>query len=172
MSYSESFSRQWENLRNNFVADMSNRAVKDITVPSVSKWYKSAAFRWNSLITVEGKLLDAEKDEKFKQELLKYIGDFRFSEEEGVNKPSPIPYVAAGVIAAAAAGSAIRYFKHISWVPTVFISLAVLLVPVAVYAKMLDDYNIKGKRKLIDKYAAQMDEYRNKLLKICKKYGK
>ncbi|MGM9937866.1 MAG: hypothetical protein ACI38A_11020, partial [Candidatus Ornithomonoglobus sp.] len=121
MSYSETFSRQWENLRNNFVADMSNRDVKDINAASVSKWYKSAAFRWNSLITVEGKLLDAEKDEKFKQELLRYIGDFRFSEEEGGNKPSPVPYVAVGVFAAAAAGSAMRYFKHIAWVPTVFV---------------------------------------------------
>ncbi|MBR1693264.1 MAG: hypothetical protein IJ711_10915 [Lachnospiraceae bacterium] len=172
MLYSERFANQWDSFVSSFQSEMKTLPAEAVTLERVSEWYKNNSFRWSSIVEKEGILLEDEKNEELKRELLDKIAGYSFEEVSMDQKPKPWASLLIGLVGAVAAGFVLKKFWHVStWI--VVVPAVVILIAAAIqYADALDRYAKEQNQKIYMEYAHQMDNYKDVLVELCRRYEK
>lgn len=170
MAYSDSFSVQWDLFVTDFIGSIKGYTAEMISIDRLNDWYKTNSFRWSSIAENEGVLLDHENNAALKNELLKELSKFSFTEVELPSKPNILPYLGVGVVAAGGLGAVIKLVLHRSVLLTVIGAIVGILAPVVLYAKQLDNYNNKQGKLITEGYGNQLVAYKEHLLRVCRKF--
>lgn len=170
MAYSDSFSVQWDRFVTDFIASIKGYTAETISTERLNDWYKTNSFRWSSIAENEGVLLDHENNVALKNELLKELSKFSFSEVKLPSKPNILPYLGVGVVAAGGLGAVIKLVLHQSFLFVVIGAIVGILAPVVLYAKKLDNHNNKQGKMIVEGYSNQLIAYKEQLMRICKKF--
>lgn len=170
MSYSDNFSVQWDHFVSDFVISLKGYTAEMVSIERLNDWYKTNSFRWNSIAENEGILLDHENNVPLKNELLKELSRFSFSEVKVLSKPNILPYLGVGVVAAGGLGVALKLLLRQSLLFVVIGAIVGILAPVVLYAKELDNYNNKQSKIIVEGYSNQLIAYKEHLMRICKKF--
>lgn len=170
MAYSDSFSVQWDRFVTDFIASIRGYTAEMISMERLNDWYKTNSFRWSSIAENEGVLLEHENNAALKNELLKEVSKFSFSEVKFPSKPNVLPYLGVGAVAAGGLGAAIKLLLHQSFLFAIIGAIVGILVPVVVYAKKLDNHNNKQGKMIAEGYSNQLIAYKEHLMRICKKF--
>ncbi len=170
MAYSDSFSVQWDRFVSDFVSSLKGWPAEMISTERLNDWYKTNSFRWSSIADNEGILLEHENNSVLKNELLKELAKFSFSEVKLLSKPSIFPYLGVGIPAAVGLGAALKHFLHQGLVVAVLETLAGIVCTIVLYVKKLNSFNKKQVKTLEKEYSAQLIAYKDHLLRVCKQY--
>ena len=170
MAYSDSFSAQWDRFVADFIVSIKGYTAEMISTERLNDWYKTNSFRWNSIAENEGVLLEHENNGTLKNELLKELSKFSFSEVKLPPKPNVLPYLGVGVVAAGGLGAALKLLFHQSFFLVIIGAIVGILAPVILYAKKLDDHNNKQGKMMVEEYSNQLIAYKEHLIRICKKF--
>lgn len=170
MAYSDSFSVQWDRFVADFISSIKGYTAEMISIERLNDWYRTNSFRWSSFTENAGVLLDHENNAALKNELLKELSKFSFSEVKLPSKPNVLPYLGAGVAAAGGLGAVIKLLLHQSVLFVVIGAIVGIFVPVVVYAKKLDNHNNKQGKMIVEEYSNQLIAYKEHLMRTCKKF--
>ncbi len=182
MSYSDTFSFQWDNFVNIFFTETKHYTPETMTVKRLNGWYESNSFKWSSIAEKEGVLLDNEKNERLSSELRKAIGEFRFTEIEQQRKPRIMPGLIIGAAAAVVLGVGLQAAFHaqigfvVKLTPRVrnilIVVEAVVCMAAALlsYARRLDKHIKNEQVRCHDGYVQQLKDYKAILMSVCQKY--
>lgn len=170
MAYSDSFSVQWDRFVTDFISSIKGYTAEMISTERLNDWYKTNSFRWSSIAENEGVLLEHEKNVALKNELLKELSKFSFTEVKLPSKPNILPYLGVGVVAAGGLGAAIKLLLHQSLLFVVIGAIVGILTPVVLYAKKLDNHNKKQGKMIVEGYSNQLVAYKEHLMRICKEF--
>ena len=170
MAYSDSFSVQWDRFVTDFKASIRGYTVEMISMEKLNDWYKTNSFRWSSIAENEGILLNHENNAALKNEILKELSKFSFSEVQLSPKPNILPCLGVGVVAAGGLGTIIKLLLHQSFLFAITGAIVGILAPVVVYIKKLDNYNNKQEKMIVEGYSNQLIAYKEHLMYICQKF--
>ncbi len=170
MIYSETFSYQWDNLVNQFKMDMDRLPVSSITYEKVKAWYENRSYVWESFSETEGISLSNQKNKELSANLINAIKNFHFNTISIEKKPSPAGDIGVFGIAAVLLGIVLKLFNR-SWIWVIIGLVLLVFGGFYHYALRLDDYEKKSKQQLIAGYAECMQQYKGKLLDICRMYA-
>lgn len=170
MAYSDSFSVQWDCFVADFIVSIKGYTAEMISTERLNDWYKTNSFRWSSIAENEGILLDHEKNVTLKNELLKELSRFSFSEVKLPSKPNVLPYLGVGIVAAGGLAAALKLLFYQSFFFVVIGATVGILAPVILYAKKLDNHNNKQGKMIVEGYSNQLTAYKEHLMRICKKF--
>ena len=172
MSYINSFSSQWDNLKADFSVKLNSLPEGQIKSETLNDWYQTRCYRWNSISEAEGMLLEQQENPILKEKLILALEKFRFVEPK-YEKPSfsVIPIIIGAVVSIAASIIA-KYLLMLSAKYAILIFLLIVAVTLFISLK-----NLTEKRKIVDAklrqdYISQLEDYKQSLLEICKKYCK
>lgn len=170
MSYSEKFSSQWDMLIVKFKSYLQSSNIENITLKDIREWYRTYTFRWSSIVEKEGLMLKEQNNSELKRELISAISDFRFQEIKLLpKKPKSLPFLIVGLSVAILAVVLLKKFLHISIWIMILVALGCIFLPVFIYAGLLDKYITKKNKAIVEGYAQQLQEYKQKLSDICEK---
>lgn len=170
MAYSDNFSVQWDRFVTDFIMSIKGYTAEMIFIEKLNDWYKTNSFRWSSIAENEGILLDHENNSTLKNELLKEISKFSFSEVTLPSKPNVLPYLGVGVVAAGGLGVALKLLFHQSFLFVLIGAIVGMLAPIVLYAKELDKHNMQQGKMIVEGYSSQLVAYKEHLMRICKKF--
>lgn len=173
MSYSETFSSQFDTLISNFTAEIGKLSPESITIGKVSEWYRVNSFCWNSIVEPEGMQLDQQNNPELTRKLTAALRDFRFEKvENDMKRPSILPYAVAGVAASVLLCVILRAALHIAVWKLILLGLIIITLPFIILAPRIDKYNTEAPRRLCESYAGQLREYRQVLVGVCEEFEK
>lgn len=170
MSYTEQFSRQWDSLVANFICDMGKLPAEEITLKKLYEWYRAKSFCWSSMVEHEGLVLRQLDNQKLEEDLLRAIDNFEFKEITPPKKPSAAWRIAIGVGVGVVLGGLCGFFTAWKIWLMVIVALICIMASVFSYAGSLDKYAKMASSEVCEKYAAQLKEYKETLLAVCRKY--
>ena len=169
MSYSDNFSVQWDRFVSDFVTSIKGYTAEMVSPERLNDWYKTNSYRWSSIAENEGVLLDHENNVTLKNELLKELSRFSFSEVKLLSRPNILPYLGVGVVAAGGLGVALKLLLR-NPLFVVIGAIVGVLASVVLYAKKLDNYNNKQSKIIVEGYSNQLIAYKEHLMRICIKF--
>lgn len=170
MVYSDFFSIQWDRLVSDFISSIKGYTPEMINIDRLNDWYRTNSFRWSSIAENEGILLEHENNDALKQELLKELSKFSFSEVPLSKKPKALPYIGTGALSATVIGTVFKLCFHFKFVFVAIEAIVLILASAVLYAKKLDDCNKKQGKQIEEGYSRQLVSYKEHLIRICKKF--
>jgi hypothetical protein len=170
MAYSDYFSIQWDRFVSEFLNSIKRYAPEMISVDRLNDWYKTNSYRWNSIAENEGILLEQENNAALKNEILQEIEKFSFSEVKISKKPNALLFIGIGAVMAAGIGVLTKLYFHWRVLYVVLEVIGLVLASVIIYAKALDNSEKKRRKQIEEGYGKQLVDYKNHLIKICKKF--
>lgn len=171
MEYSKRFHRQWQKLIDDFSGYTASSVNYGFDLQRLNLWYKDNTFRWRSIASAEGELLNSQ-DESLKKHLLSEIDKFSFSRVEKLKKPSFIFCFIPMLILGIAAGVLLNFKLNLQLIVSIVVGLVFALAGVIIYAKLLGAYEKKEKKRLCEEYSIQLKNHGETLCNICKEYEK
>ena len=157
------------------VADIDNQtrsqAGKNIHA-EMGKRYQVRAYRFSSVTSSEGLMLDQLEQPAFASALREKIGQFRFEKQPPVQTTPEWVGIPAGLAVSVVLGMVLkRRPKPLGTFPLVLICLVCFLLIVAVALNITNRQRMEGLQRERKAYIEQLNAYLVQLLSVCDQYG-
>lgn len=171
MSYKDKFSRQWDQLTDDFLSEFKVKKASDISVSKMNQWFKTESFRWQSIISTDGQMLEQLNNKKLRKALLEALDDFSFSKYDKPDKKKPQfgSYAVIAVLISILVGSILILLSMKSFWMYLLVIAICFSSALIMYASNLDSYKVNREKEIVKFYGQQLKNYKEKLMTICDK---